>query len=302
LTERRHSNCEKGLKETLAELNLEYLDLYLMHFPVGAGRKFDHVETWKCMETLVRTSGPRTRFIGISNFSPKQLDELLASNPKIKPKVHQMELHPYLQQNDWVARHKKEGITVVAYAPLGNTSPPYRTLGGPNSPMPLLTNPVIIDIAKKHGCTPAQAVLAWNMRRGVGVIPKSVHVDRQKENFLAQGKCLLTDEDDAKIKGMEGKWVGRFNNPCSMMRMPCFQGMEVSLFCPTREKMSTNSWHRPILMRIKANLRRNVCVCSRNGEHLMSPIKISNMPRLEKHSDIGMRLYSNLMPLSRHRR
>lgn len=179
------------------------------------------------METLVRTSGPRTRFIGISNFSPKQLDELLASKLTIKPKVHQMELHPYLQQNDWVARHKKEGITVVGYAPLGNTSPVYRTLDTASSPMPLLTNPVIMEIAKEHGCTPAQVVLAWNMRRGVGVIPKSVHVDRQKENFHAQGKCLLTDEDDLKIKGMEKTWVGRYNNPCTMMRMDCFQGLQV---------------------------------------------------------------------------
>ena len=133
------------------------------------------------MQTLVRSSGPRTRFIGISNFSPKQLDELLASNPKIRPKVHQMELHPYLQQTAWVERHKKENISVTGYAPLGYTATGYSRMAalnmGSNAPPPLLANPVITEVAKARSCTPAQVVLAWNMRRNVAVIPKSVHLN-----------------------------------------------------------------------------------------------------------------------------
>jgi len=185
------------------------------------------------MQTLVRSTGPRTRYIGISNFSPTQLDELLASNPTIRPKAHQMELHPYLQQSAWVARHKAENITVVAYAPLGNTSPSYQSAfanpsaRGEKRPMPLLTNPVIKDIAGQRGCTPAQVTLSFNMRRNVAVIPKTVHLDRQKENMAAREKCVLNDEDMDKITGM-GKTYGwsRFNNPCALMRMNCYAGLQ----------------------------------------------------------------------------
>jgi alcohol dehydrogenase (NADP+) len=180
------------------------------------------------METLVRSTGPRTRFIGISNFSPKQLDELLASNPKIKPKVHQLEVHPYLHQTEWVARQKRENITVTAYAPLGNTSPAYSSLARyqSNAPPPLLSNPTITAIATERKCTPAQVVLVWNMNRGIAVIPKSSHLYRQKENFEALDKCKLTDSDVAKVEAMEAKWVGRFNNPCAYMRMKCFEGLQ----------------------------------------------------------------------------
>jgi alcohol dehydrogenase (NADP+) len=178
------------------------------------------------MQNLVRSTGARTRFIGISNFNSTQLTELLASNPRIKPKVHQMELHPYLQQIDWVETHRRENISVIGYAPLGNTSPSYQKTLRSGGPPLLLNNPTIMEIAKAKGCTSAQVVLAWNMRRGVAVIPKSSHLYRQKENFDARDKCKLTDEDDAKIKGMESKWVARFNNPCSFMRMHCFEGLQ----------------------------------------------------------------------------
>jgi len=99
---------------------------------------------------------------------------------------------------------------------------------GRNAPPLLLSNSVIKDIAGKKNCTPAQVVLSWNMKRGVAVIPKSSHVYRQKENFEAQGKCILTNEDDAAIKGIEAKYVGRFNNPCAQMEggMPCFEGLQ----------------------------------------------------------------------------
>jgi alcohol dehydrogenase (NADP+) len=156
------------------------------------------------MEKLVRlTRG--TRFIGISNFSPQQLDDILKV-ATIKPKVHQFELHPYLQQSDFVEKNFKHGIQVVCYAPLGNTNPVHN-LGvsgsrGLRAPQ-ILTQPVINNIAKTHDCTPAQVVLGWNIHRKVAVIPKAARVEHQKENIVTVDKCKLTDEDAAKIRDMK---------------------------------------------------------------------------------------------------
>jgi alcohol dehydrogenase (NADP+) len=154
------------------------------------------------------------------------MNELLAV-ANIKPKVHQFELHPYLQQSEWVDFHFKNNISVTGYAPLGNTSPYYRAASNSNPTKPplLLENPVILEIAKARGCTAAQVSLAWNMKRGVSVIPKSSHVSRQKENFESIENCKLLDEDSRKIQDMSKRWVGRFNNPCKFMRMPCFAGL-----------------------------------------------------------------------------
>jgi alcohol dehydrogenase (NADP+) len=177
------------------------------------------------MEKLVRPNGP-VRYIGVSNLCPSQMNELLAS-ATIRPKVHQFELHPYLQQSDWLDFHLKNNITVTGYAPLGNTSPYYRfaSNNNPTKPPILLDNPVIQEIAKARGCTGAQVSLAWNMKRGVAVIPKSSHLARQKENMEALKRCKLTDEDSKKIQGISAKWAGRFNNPCKMIGMKCFAGL-----------------------------------------------------------------------------
>lgn len=143
-----------------------------MHFPIGTvhGKpEYDILETWREMEKLVSANNApekgKTRFIGISNFNVSQLEDLVAQ-AQIKPKVHQIELHPYLQQNDFVELHKKLGVGLTAYAPLGDTNPAYR-LGGiaggrymrPNHPPPLLNNNVLVAIGRARGCTPAQVAL-----------------------------------------------------------------------------------------------------------------------------------------------
>jgi alcohol dehydrogenase (NADP+) len=155
------------------------------------------------MEKLVRpTRG--TRFIGVSNFSPPQVDKILET-ATIKPKVHQFELHPYLQQSTFVERHVKAGITVIGYAPLGNTNPILDLGVSENRGLrvePLLTNKVITEIAKARDCTPAQVVLAWNIKRKVVVIPKAARSEHQKENIVTLEKCKITDEDANKIKNM----------------------------------------------------------------------------------------------------
>jgi alcohol dehydrogenase (NADP+) len=177
------------------------------------------------MEKLVKPNGP-VRHIGISNHSPKQLDALLKA-ATIRPKVHQMELHPYLQQQDVVQWHHDNNITVVAYAPLGNTSPSYSYANdeNPTHPPILLDHPTMKEIGQQRGCSAAQVALAWNMRRGVAVIPKALQEQHQVENINALEKCKLTDEDIKKIEAISKKYIGRFNNTCWRWSIKCYEGL-----------------------------------------------------------------------------
>jgi alcohol dehydrogenase (NADP+) len=130
----------------------------------------------------------------------------------LEMKVHQIELHPYLQQNSFVAAHRRHNITLTAYAPLGDTNPSYlgdagRAKGGmtggrysrPERPTPLLQNPVLLAIAKARNCTTAQVALAWGMRRGIPVHPKTARSDHIKENFEAY-QCNVVEHDVAQIE------------------------------------------------------------------------------------------------------
>jgi alcohol dehydrogenase (NADP+) len=142
------------------------------------------------MEKLVRPE-KGTRFIGLSNHSPSQVKDVVEI-ATIKPKVHQFESHPYLQQNDFVKQNMAYGITVTGYSPLGNTNPVHN-LGvsgkdGDRAP-PLLQNAAIQEIAKARGCSPAQVVLAWNTKRGAAVIPKASQATHQQENIVTLQSC-----------------------------------------------------------------------------------------------------------------
>jgi len=170
---------------------------------------------------------PHSRVLhkGVSNFSPRQLVKLLAThNP---PFYHQFELHPYLQQVAWVEWQQKHGINVIAYSPLGNMNPTYRDDDDSSSHYPplLLKNPVIKTIAEERGCTPAQVVLAWGMRRGTSVIPKSSHPAYIKENINATD-CLLPDEYILQIERLGKKFVTRFNNPSEGWGVHLFEGLD----------------------------------------------------------------------------
>jgi alcohol dehydrogenase (NADP+) len=181
------------------------------------------------MQDLVRPNGP-VRFIGVSNFSPEQMEDIIKL-PGIKPKVHQFESHPYLQQSKFVQWHIDHGIGITAYAPLANTSPSYReNYNKTTIPYIILENPVLREIKDARGCdSEAQVALAWNVKRGVAVIPKASKPEHQDENLEVE-TCAskLTDEDMTKIEKFtsEKKWVGRMNNPCKQYRMPCFKGLE----------------------------------------------------------------------------
>ena len=191
-----------------------------MHWPVSSdsdGNKIEYKDTWEAM-TLMLEKG-LTRHIGVSNFSPEQLKDLLntTSHP---PTVHQMEMHPYLQQNEWLDFHKDHGIHVTAYSPLAGTNPTYNS----GEDVPLLQNKALLKIAHKRGCTPAQAALVWGMSRGTSVIPKAQHADYIEENFAAP-QCELKEKDLKKIDKL-GAQPHRYNNPSKSWKLRLYQGLE----------------------------------------------------------------------------
>ena len=160
-----------------------------------------------------------TRHIGVSNFSPAQLKDLL-SHTAHPPSVHQMELHPYLQQSEWIGFHEKHGIHVTGYSPLAGTNPTYDN----SNPTALLNNTLISHIAKKRGCTPAQVAIAWGISRGTSVIPKSQHKERISENFGAL-ECKLKGKDLKKLEKL-GEAHHRYNNPSESWKVELYTGLE----------------------------------------------------------------------------
>ncbi|KAL8798948.1 MAG: hypothetical protein Q9200_007662, partial [Gallowayella weberi] len=176
----------EALEQTLEDLGVEYLDLWLMHWPVASteeGTKLDYLDAWNAMSNLLSHSPSKLRHIGLSNFSPAQLRSILAHS-STKPAVHQFEIHPYLPQSAWVKYHHSLNIAVTAYSPFANTNPVY---GPPRKDDPpfLLRNREMREIARERGCTAAQVALKWGMERGTAVIPKAGSVEHIKENLEA---------------------------------------------------------------------------------------------------------------------
>ncbi|KAK5744936.1 hypothetical protein LTR17_001687 [Elasticomyces elasticus] len=213
---------EAAIETTLKRLGVGYLDLYHMHWPVSQNtfgkNKIEYRDTWAAMGLLLEKG--KTRHIGVSNFDPEQLKDLLNHTSR-PPSVHQMELHPYLQQNDWIAFHEKHNIHVTAYSPFAGTNPTY---SWPDGVSPILNNTVLQKIAKKRDCTPAQVALAWGMHRGTSVIPKSQHKKYIEQNFGSL-KCELKKKDIKKIDDL-GEAHLRFNNPSKGWKVDLYKGLE----------------------------------------------------------------------------
>lgn len=195
-----------------------------MHWPVAStksGNEIYFVDTWKAMIQLLQSG--KTRYIGISNFSPAQLETLLNSTTHV-PSVHQMEMHPYLPQNEWLSYHRARGIHVTAYSPLAGTNPTYN--GKPvHGPPQLLENKAMVKIAKKRNCSVAQVALSWGMSRGNSVIPKSSHAERIDENFASK-QCELEDDDFETIDGLGEKYTHRYNNPSKSWGVKLYDGLD----------------------------------------------------------------------------
>ncbi|MFT4524805.1 MAG: alcohol dehydrogenase (NADP+) [Granulosicoccus sp.] len=196
------------LKKTLSDLQLDYLDLYLVHWPHVFKKDFfnascaeetlptsevPHIETWRGMESAVDAG--LARHIGVCNFNKHKL-KALADQATIKPEMNQVELHPMLHQSDLLEFCKDNGIHMTAYSPLGS---PDRSAGmkAENEPN-LFEHPTVKDLAEKHSCSPAQIMIAWAMTRGTAVIPKSVNPERLKQNFESTS-VDLSPEDMEKM-------------------------------------------------------------------------------------------------------
>jgi 2,5-diketo-D-gluconate reductase A len=173
-----------ALDESLQRLGLDHVDLFLIHWPRPKTNRF--VETWKAFEKIV--SDGRARAIGVSNFRVPDLDRLAAETSTV-PALNQIELHPWLPQDELRAYHREHGIATEAWSPLAK--------GGE-----LLSDERIVGLAEKYGKTPAQIVLAWHLQLGNIVIPKSVTPSRVREN-LDVFDIELSDDDLATFAELE---------------------------------------------------------------------------------------------------
>ncbi|WP_017792661.1 aldo/keto reductase [Leucobacter salsicius] len=172
-----------GFESSLEKLGLEWLDLYLIHWPAPANDRY--LDTWTAFEEI-KASG-RSRSIGVSNFLPEHLDRLVALGGTV-PAVNQIELHPGLQQADTVAWNRAHGVATEAWSPLAQGS--------------MLANPVVVSLADKLERTPAQVILRWHLQQGRIVIPKSVTPARIAQN-LDVFSFELGDTDIAAITALE---------------------------------------------------------------------------------------------------
>ncbi|KAG9792319.1 Aldo/keto reductase, partial [Aureobasidium melanogenum] len=209
-----HTRVEQNLDLSLKLLGLDYVDLYLVHWPIamnpnGNDEKFpklpdgsrdltperSHVDTWKYMEKLLQTG--KTKAIGVSNYSKRYLEQLLAT-ASVVPAVNQIENHPLLPQQDIVDFCKEKGILITAYSPLGSTG------------SPLMTESQVVKLAQEKETSPSSILLSYHIARGSAVVAKSVTPARIEENKKI---VQLSQADLASLAEISQHGVTRFVYP-----------------------------------------------------------------------------------------
>jgi D-xylose reductase len=229
-TYHHRDHVRPAVERSLRDLQLEYLDLYLIHFPISTKFvAFDHRyppewiydpkapnprmepdpvpirETWEAMEDLV--SRGLVRDIGVCNFGCSLLRDIL-SYARVRPAVLQVELHPLLTQEKLLRFCQEEGIAVTAFSPLG--APSYFSLGMAKPEESVMELDLVREIAQRHHRTPAQIVLRWGVQRGTAVVPKTTRMDRLKEN-LAIFDFQLSQAEMQSLSALNRN--RRFNDP-----------------------------------------------------------------------------------------
>lgn len=223
-TDHHPDNVEKACKQTLSDLKLEYLDLYLIHWGIAfeSGGDLEPVgedglvltepvsieETWQAMESLVKKG--LVKSIGVANFTTTMIVDLL-SYAEIKPVVNQVEIHPYNTQSELVDYCHKKQIAITAYSPLGSIK------SDENRP---ISDSVVLAIAQKHKASPAQVLIKWSLQRGLAVIPKSINVSRIEEN-LNSVRFKLSEKDMEDVNGLNKNH--RFVDPVKWWGVPYFK-------------------------------------------------------------------------------
>ncbi|HEX8347145.1 MAG TPA: aldo/keto reductase, partial [Actinoplanes sp.] len=199
----RPDDARRAMDQTLAALGSDYVDLFLIHWPLPTRYDGDFVSTWRTMQEF--HADGRARSIGVSNFTPAHLDRL-AAETEITPAVNQIEVHPYLTNEPLRAYGSEHGIATEAWSPIAQGA--------------VLDDPAITKIAEQAGRTPAQVVLRWHIQRGDIVFPKSVTESRVRENFALFDFELDSAAMDA-ISGLDKGEEGRTGpNPDTFDHIP----------------------------------------------------------------------------------
>ena len=198
-----YDSALKGIETSLKKLQMDYADLYLIHWPIPA--KFDiTLESYRAMEKMLADG--LVRAIGVSNFKEKHLETLM-DRFEVVPALNQVELHPFLAQKGLLDFHKKHGILTQAWSPIGGSKRYWAK--DPNAIQDPLKLPYIVELGEKYGKSPAQIILRWHIQNGVSAIPKSVHENRIKENFDVFDFELSADE----IAGIDALDTGERGGP-----------------------------------------------------------------------------------------
>ena len=180
-----YEKAKKAFEKTLEKLGTDYLDLYLIHQPLG-----DYYGSWRAMEELYKEG--KIKAIGVSNFDSTRLVDLIVNN-KVVPALNQIELHPFLQQKDAQKVMKEYGVKVESWGPLAEAK------------HGILEDEMLNKIAAKHNKTVAQVILRWHLEQGIIIIPKSVRKERMEEN-LDVHDFSLDESDMEKFAELDGKY------------------------------------------------------------------------------------------------